>query len=89
MPIPRAKASAGPSSHRRVVQNDAALVGTVDALQYAHQRRFARAVAADDGVDRARRDREIDAVVGDHRAEPRASLGERRCEPRTPAGSVI
>ena len=39
-----------------VVQNDAAFVRAVDALQDAHQRRLARAVAADDGVDRRRRD---------------------------------
>ena len=61
-------------SNRRVVQNDAALVGTVDALQYPHQRRFSRAVPADDGMDRARRDCEIDAVDGDHRAELSAEL---------------
>ena len=68
--MPRAKASAGPASRTGgVVEDDAALVGLVDALQDAHQRRLARAVAADDRVDRARRDGEIDAVVGDDRAK--------------------
>ena len=75
MPIPRAKASAGPVNRTGAsFENDAALVGTVDALQYPHERRFSRAVPADDGMDRARRDREIDAVDGDHRAEPSAEL---------------
>ena len=71
MPTPRAKASAGPSSRTgRSSSDHGALVGSVDALQDAHQRRLSGAVAADDGVDRSRRDSEIDAIVGDDRAEP-------------------
>ena len=55
---------------RPIVEHHGSLVGSVDALQDAHQRRLAGPVAADDGVDRSRRDREIDAIVGDDRAEP-------------------
>ena len=49
MPIPCAKASAGPvNANRSVVRGStSALVGMVDALQYPHQRRFSRAVPAD------------------------------------------
>ena len=39
-------------------------------MQDAHQRRLAGPVAADDRVDRSRRDGEVDAIVGDDRAEP-------------------
>ena len=46
-----------------------ALIRRVDALQDAHQRRFARAIAADDGVDGLRRDGEVDPIVGDDGAE--------------------
>ena len=65
------------------------LVGRVDALQDAHQRRLARAVAADDGVNRAGRDSEIDPVVGDDRTECRASLYGRRVRVATRALSII
>jgi hypothetical protein len=57
-------------AHRLVFENDFAFVWLIDALQHAHQRRFASAVAADDRVDRRRRSREVDAVVGDYRSEP-------------------
>ena len=55
---------------RLIVEHDRPLVGNVDALQDAHQRRLAGPVAADDGVDRSRSDGEIDAIVGDDSAEP-------------------
>ena len=42
--------------HRMVVEYDAAFVRMVDALQDAHQRRLAGAVAPDDDVDGRRRD---------------------------------
>ena len=51
------------------VHDDRALVGTVGAVQRLHQRRLAGPVLADDGVDRARPHREVDAVVGDHAGE--------------------
>ena len=80
--MPRAKASAGPCKpDRLIVEHDRAFVRTVDALQDAHQRRLAGAVAADDGVDRPRRDGEVDAVVGDDRAEPARDAARDRCEP--------
>ena len=87
MPTPRAIGVGGTGKpHRRVIQYDLARVRLVDALQDAHQRRLAGAVAADDGVDRSRRGGEVDAVVGDDRAEParqtptgaEANLGARR-----------
>ena len=47
------------------VDEDRALVGLVGAVQRLHQRRLAGAVLADDRVDRAGADLEVDAVVGD------------------------
>ena len=55
---------------RPIVEDHGSLVRSVDALQDAHQRRLAGPVAADDGVDRSRRDGEVDVIVGDDRAEP-------------------
>src|SRR5580658_1293658 len=55
--------------HRAIVDNDAARIRVVHALQDAHQRRFACAVPADDGVDGPRRDSQIDLVVGQKRSE--------------------
>ena len=55
---------------RPIVEHHGSLVGSVDALQDAHQRRLSGPVAADDGMNRSRRDSEIDAIVGDDRAEP-------------------
>ena len=51
------------------VDDDRALVGPVRAVEGLHQRRLAGAVLADDGVDRAGADREVDAVVGDDAGE--------------------
>ena len=48
---------------------DGALVGLVHAVQRLHQRRLARTVLADDGVDRARPDSQGDVVVGDDARE--------------------
>ena len=70
MPIPaRIGVGWARESHRAIVQYDAPFIRTVDPLQDAHQRRLARAVAADDGVDRRRRNGQIDAVVGQDRSE--------------------
>ena len=55
---------------RPIVEYHGSRVGSVDALQDAHQRRLAGSVAADNRVDRSRRDGEVDAIVGDDRAEP-------------------
>ena len=61
---------------RPVVEHDGSVVGDIDALQDAHQSRFSGPVAADHRVDRPRRDGEVDAIVGDDRAEsPRHAAG--------------
>ena len=52
-----------------IVEDDAAVIRTIDALQDPHQRRFSRAIAADDRVDRAGRGGKIDPVIGDDGAE--------------------
>ena len=52
------------------VEADDAAVGTIDAAQNADQRRFARPVLPDDGVDFAKRHVEVDAVERNRRAEP-------------------
>ena len=72
------------------VDDDRALVGPVGAVERLHQRRLARAVLADDGVDRAGANREVDAVVGHDAREalddvPQldgGALGRRRRRPR-------
>ena len=47
------------------VDEDRSLVRLMGAVEGLHQRRLARPVLADDGVDRAATDLEVDAVVGD------------------------
>ena len=66
------------------VDEDVAAVGTMDAAEDADQRRFAGAVLADDGVDLAEADVEIDAVERDRGAE---MLGDRLA--RRAAGGII
>ena len=44
-------------------------IGMVKAVKDRHQRRFAGAILADDAVDRALCDREIDVLVGVNRPE--------------------
>ena len=70
--------------------------GRCIAVEDLHQRRLAGAVLADDGVDRAGRDREVDAVVGDHAGEalddaaaarPRAGIRTRRGRRPTRGGA--
>ena len=56
------------------VDPDLAFVGLQQAEQYVHQRRLAGAILADDGVDLAALDGEVDAVIGDERTE---TLGDR------------
>jgi hypothetical protein len=54
---------------RLVVEDHRAFVRPLEPLQDAHQRCLAGAVAADHAADRARRDRKIDRVVRNDRAE--------------------
>ena len=51
---------------RRPVEQDLALVGRGQPVQDVHQGRLARPVLAEEGVDLARVDLEVDPVVGDH-----------------------
>ena len=72
-----------------VVDQDLALVGLVEAVEHVHQRRLARAVLAQQRMDLARLDDQIDGVVGHERAEPlrdAAQLQFHRClSPGRPA----
>ena len=54
---------------RLAVDPDLAGVGLVEAVEDRHQRRLAGAVLADDAVDDAALDDEIDVIVGVNRAE--------------------
>ena len=67
------------------VDQDLAAVGLVEAVEDVHQRRLAGAVLADDAVDRAGRDDEVDRPVGVDGAEPlvdAAQLDRRGQHPR-------
>ena len=55
------------------VDQDAALVGTLHAVEDLHERGLAGAVLADDGVDLCRPDRELHVLVGDDTREPFAN----------------
>ena len=55
--------------HRLAADPDLAAVGLVEAVEDRHQRRFAGAVLADDAVDRAALDFQMDVTVGMDRAE--------------------
>ena len=59
----------GADADRLAVDADLAGVGFVEAVEDRHQRRLAGAVLADDAVDDAALDDEIDVVVGVNRAE--------------------
>ena len=54
---------------------DLALVGPVQAVEHAHERALAGPVLAEEGVDLAAADVEIDVIVGDH---PGEALGDAR-----------
>ena len=70
MPMPAAIASDGEeNTDLLAVDDDRALVGLVHAVKRVHQRRLARAVLADDGVDVAPRDDDVDVVIGDDAGE--------------------
>ena len=51
------------------VDENLAAVGRVEAVGDAHGRRLSRAVLADDGVNGAGLDRDVDVVVGEDAAE--------------------
>ncbi len=59
----------GADAHRLAVDADFAGVGFVEAVEDRHQRRLAGAVLADDAVDDAALDDEVDVLVGVNRAE--------------------
>ena len=76
MLIPRAMASAGPVIvDRLAVEQDLALVGHGQPVEDVHQGRLAGAVLAEQGVDLAGTQVEIDRVVGEH---ARIALGDAR-----------
>ena len=52
------------------------VVGLLHAVQDLHQRRLAGAVLADEGVDRAGADVDVDVVVGDHAREALADAAQ-------------
>src|SRR5271168_592891 len=54
---------------RLAVDADFARVGLVEAVENRHQRRFSGAILADDAVNDAAFDDEIDVIVGVNRAE--------------------
>ena len=70
MPMPSAMASSGRWMRRGwpSIENLAA-VGGVEAVGHAHGRRLSGAVLADDGVNGAGLDRDVDVVVGENAAE--------------------
>ena len=54
---------------RLAIDADLAGIGLVEAVEDRHQRRFAGAVLADNAVDRALADRQVDVLVGVDGAE--------------------
>ena len=78
------------SCRRLAVDQDLAAVGLVEAVEDVHQRRLAGAVLADDAVDRAGRDDEVDVAVGVDRAEALVDAAQldRRRRPARPASGV-
>src|SRR5579871_6650805 len=63
-------------AHGLAVDTDFAGVGFVEAVEDRHQRRLARAVLADDAVNDAALDDEINVVVGVDRAEALVDVDE-------------
>ena len=61
------------------VDQNLAAVGRVEAIGDPHGRRLARAVLADDGVDGAGLDRDVDVVVGEDAAETLRDVSELGC----------
>ena len=70
MPMPAAMASPGPLDLQRLaVDQDLALVRLEQPVEHVHQGGLAGAVLAEQGVDLARLDRQVDVVVGDQVTE--------------------
>ena len=70
MPMPSAMASRGARISRTLtVDEDVAAVGRVEAVGDAHRRRLAGAVFADDRVDSAGGDGDVEVIVRQHGAE--------------------
>ena len=68
--MPAAMASRGPADlHRLAVDEDLALVRLEQAVEDVHQGRLAGAVLAEQGVDLAGLDGQVDVVVGDQVTE--------------------
>ena len=67
---PGSSASPGPvNRHRLAVDEDLALVRLYEPVEHVHQGGLAGAVLAEQTVDLARRDREVDVVVGNQAAK--------------------
>lgn len=62
--------------HRLAVPADFASVGLDRAIDDFHQRAFARAIFAKNGVDLAGRHRQADAIIGDHAGVTLADPGQ-------------
>ena len=79
MPMPSAMASCGAlDAARLAVDQNLAAVGGVEAVGDAHRRRLAGAVLADDGVNGAGLDRDVDVVVGEDAAEALGDVSKLR-----------
>ena len=87
MPMPAAMASRGLRIvHRLAVDEDLALVRLEQPVEDVHQGRLAGAVLAEQGVDLARLDGQVDVVVGDQVTEAlgdAAQFESQRNLPRT------
>ena len=69
MPMPWEMASRGSRMSTSCRRADRCRVGAIEAVEDVHQRRLAGAVAAEQAVDLAAADREVDAVQGHDRTE--------------------
>jgi hypothetical protein len=86
MPMPCVDRVARRAHHdRRPVDLDRARVGLLQAVEDLHQRALAGAVLADQRVDLAPGDLEVDVVVGEHQRE---ALDDVACGPRTACGML-
>src|SRR5580704_6485862 len=65
---PRRCRSESSATLRRAAQQHATFVWLLQAVEDAHQRRFAGAVLAHDAMNLAARDDEIDVIIGDEGA---------------------
>ena len=64
--MPAAIASMGDANARIAVDDDLTGIGLIDAGEHVHERRLARTVLAEKGVDLAGPHLEVDVLVGDH-----------------------